>query len=194
MTTGDPHCSIHRLQPCVCRGPLYIAPPEPDPLPKVLPKNTTVWRRLSGESVEDALKRYDAQSRAYTMSVGSTDDLDNIHIPGFENAPTITTTGADLSALEPGSIMVPIERRYVGIDMAVGPDRTVVATYDGALGRIAKLIDLGLPMKMRDVLDRLGLILRSPRGRRSRRNRSARARGARRLHDRVSPSTSGGAP
>jgi hypothetical protein len=104
---------------------LYIAPPEPEPLPKVVPEETIVWRRRDGES-----------------------------------ALTITTTSGDLAALEPGSIMVPIERRYVGIDHGIGPDRT---EHVRIWARWAK----------RNA--------RAPRGRRSRQNRSTRERGARRL-------------
>jgi hypothetical protein len=74
---------------------IFIAPPEPEPLPTVLPENTIVWRRMEGESVEDALGRYHAQATACTVSVGSVGDS----IPDFEEAPRITVITADLAYL-----------------------------------------------------------------------------------------------
>lgn len=195
---------------------LYVAPPEPEPLAETLPENTIVWRRTAGESVVDALKRYhlgmdDPTAQripgfgAVTTITATSASLDNVSTdPQYQWRCTCGDVGpwsadrdstsraaaehmdgegdhrAWLEVIEPYS--GPRWRSHVGIDRATKPSQggCVRGTYDPS--GVGIWVD---GVEIKPALD--DAELRRIRGRRSRQNRSLRARGAMRLAARVSP-------
>lgn len=152
-----------------------------------------------------------------TVEVGSTDDFDNIHIPGFEDAPTFTVTGASLSDLTDavasarsagarGMVIIAGDQanaienmrtfqRSIG-ETLLDALRPVLEEFAALAKEIAAFVRAQDTRRRRSVIARDRIVARGEeptestiareatsmcRPRRSRQNRSRRARGARRL-------------